>query len=583
MNAAFRRRTPPPRGRIVSLCLLLILCLFGYRQVSGSAPTGSINRNRVVRDFWGGKIEPQQSRYERRCDGQTTRKREENAFQRGPLCSLADSDGVHILSLRGGAGGSSEDESSVDAPVEDANQQSAANSSVRHDSDKNDKESNTSLPTIENEDDEQHSSSDEAAAMSTEDEDDIEFDGSDQRIGTPAVLETTTTTVLDHTEDIISSDSLVSSTNTEDLKDIPSIIQQASDFRARGKELHDDGSFAEAASKFGAAAGLLLPILCEDDSDTYSDDDGPADLTEEFATCRLHEALCRLKAEDYEGAVTACTDVLDLDEKEGSANILVAPALRARAFHRRAKAKVELGDEAAALHDARSAAFLGDRKAVALYGKLMRDSSGPHPSSSDTADGGMDLSSPSSPLFDLFGSGSGGLGPSSSSPFGAGSGQSASPFLPSSLLNLGKASPGGTGGSSLAQSVLSSLTKRLEDKQTQDNICNFLQQTSAPQLQSLASMAGLQIPEQQATKIASFCNGVTPKTLQRTLSFTKRAIYMGKLMRKFVQLIAKYRNIIILLFLLAWIKSALLRPIPLSKAAKRAAKAAAKAAKAKKT
>ena len=48
--------------------------------------------------------------------------------------------------------------------------------------------------------------------------------------------------------------------------------------------------------------------------------------------------------------------------------------VRSRAHYRRAKAHPQLGKEEEALEDARTAALLGDRKAVALYGKLMRGS-----------------------------------------------------------------------------------------------------------------------------------------------------------------------------------------------------------------
>jgi len=354
-------------------------------------------------------------------------------------------------------------------------------------------------------------------------------------------------------EDISSSD-VSSSLDSTDM-DISNIREQATQLRNQGKEHHDKGDYQQAAQHFGNAANLIMPTLASSD-----------ELTEEFATCRLHEALCRLKAQDYEQAVTACSAVLELEE--------VAPAVRARAFHRRAKAQLGLGDDLKALQDARSAAFLGDRKAVALYGKLMRESSSSSLlSTGDNNDQTDDFVSSSTSLFDSL------LSKSPATNEGNPSfddNNSMDSFLSSSFLNgMGQENSAG----SLAKSVLSSLSKRLEDENTQDSICRYLQGVSGPQLQQMAGMAGVPLQQGQATRIAAFCQGVTPKLIRRTLKNTKRGLYGFNLLRKTYSLFAKYRNIWILLFLLAWIKSAIVRPIPIDKrAARRAAKEAAKAA-----
>jgi tetratricopeptide (TPR) repeat protein len=405
----------------------------------------------------------------------------------------------------------------------------------------------------------------------------------------PTVVETTTTTVLDDVAEEESSENNDATTKNNNAaeeqeedwteQDQEIILEQASVLRLAGKDLHDEGNFDEAADSFGAAANLLTPLLTSiAENDDNNDDD--SDLwTEEFATCRLHEALCRLKAEQYDQAAAACSDVLGL---QGDS---VAPALRARAFHRRAKAQLELGDAAAALQDARSASFLGDRKAVALYGKLMRESSPGSSSSSSSSSSIMsqvggtsnadNLASSSALLESLLNKSSGG----SPSSLGGGSTGGGLPFSPLSLLNMGQAAGGGEGQGNLAKSVLLSLSKRLEDEDTQDTICQYLQGTSGPQLQQMASMAGMQLQKGQAAKLASICNGVTPKTIRFTVKTTKRAIYGVQLIRKIMKLVAKYRNILVLLVLLAWIKSAYLRPIPINKkAARRAVKEAAKLA-----
>jgi tetratricopeptide (TPR) repeat protein len=325
------------------------------------------------------------------------------------------------------------------------------------------------------------------------------------------------------------------------------ILQEATALRQQGKELHDAGDWWEAAKVFSQAADLVQ--------------EEPEHLTD-YCTCRLHEALCQLKMEDYDACLAVCTGILDLPDLTG--------AIRARAYHRRAKAHVGLENAEEALVDARAAAFLGDRKAVALYGKLMRGNSG-------TLD---ELASPPM-LNDLLQ----GKNPflSSSAPE---SSSSSNPMLLESLLGksgLGGDIPsllgqGGAGGT-LAKSLLSSLTKRLETDS--DSICAYLQKTNPSQLQQLGSLAGVPLSENQATRLVKFCHSVTPKAIRRTVKFGKRGWYGLTLIRKSIKVVNKYKHLLILWVLALWIKSAILRPIPISKKAQKAAKliAAATAAK----
>jgi tetratricopeptide (TPR) repeat protein len=274
---------------------------------------------------------------------------------------------------------------------------------------------------------------------------------------------------------------------------VQTVASLSSEKRIQGKEYHDEGDFELAARHFGEAANLL-------NGNTSNE----ADI-QECATCRLHEALCLLKCKDYPGAIEACSLVVD---SEG----VIEPALRARALHRRAKAYLELeGEEERALQDARSAAFLGDRKAVALYGKLMRTEQS----------------------------------------------EIQYPFLPTAATSSPMPSNGNI------QSMVTTLVKKLEDEQTLNTICSFLNSASGPQLASLANMAGVPLPSARADKLAQFANSVTPKTIQKVVRISKRGIYVFQLFRKTVQVIQKYRNVLILLLLLAWIKSAVLRPIPI--------------------
>lgn len=315
--------------------------------------------------------------------------------------------------------------------------------------------------------------------------------------------------------------------------------EQAQELRQAGKDLHDQGDWEQAAVTFQKASLLLQdwePLL------------------EEYATCRLHEALCRLKEKDYEQCVEACTAVL---ERQPPA------AIRARALHRRSRAMLGLGLKEDALQDARSAAFLGDRKAVALYGKLMRQDS------------------PNEFFQDLF-QGNGGI--NSFLPTAAATGDSSlsSSALLESLLNKStsnnSASPmsrlmngNNNMGGGLAKSVLLSLSKQVENESTQENICRYLRNANEAQVQQWAAMAGVPLSKGHASRLVSFCHGVTPKGIRRSVKTTKRVWYGISLVRKISQVASKYRNLLVLWVLLAWIKSALQRPIPVNKKAARLA------------
>jgi tetratricopeptide (TPR) repeat protein len=315
------------------------------------------------------------------------------------------------------------------------------------------------------------------------------------------------------------------------------VLEQAQELRQAGKDLHDQGDWEQAAIAFQKASLLLEEW---------------APLLEEYATCRLHEALCFLKQKDYTECIEACTAVL---EREPPA------AIRARALHRRSRAKLGLGLEEDALQDARSAAFLGDRKAVALYGKLMRqDSSSGDASLQDMFQGGNpfmaaatgDSSSMSSGLLESL------LNKSTSN---------GSASNPMSMLMNGN----NNGGGGLAKSVLSSLSKQVENESTQENICRYLQNANEAQVQQLAAMAGVPLSQGHASRLVSFCHGITPKGIRKSVKTTKRVWYGISLMRKTSQILSKYRHFLILWVLIAWIKSALQRPIPINKKAARLA------------
>jgi len=94
----------------------------------------------------------------------------------------------------------------------------------------------------------------------------------------------------------------------------PTRTEIATALRLEGKKHHDEGDFVGAAEVFRKAADTLLTggERGEDSSPP------PPRLSEDYATCRLHQALCNLKSGDYEPCIKACTEILrdgDYDER----------------------------------------------------------------------------------------------------------------------------------------------------------------------------------------------------------------------------------------------------------------------------
>lgn len=365
---------------------------------------------------------------------------------------------------------------------------------------------------------------------------------------------------------------------------LSSITEVAAALRLEGKKYHDQGDFVKAAEVFRNAADSLLKGEADGDEQSSS-----MRMSEDYATCRLHQALCHLKSEDYELCIEACTDVLqdNIDDVHSGSTHL--PAINARAYHRRAKAKMALGDNSGALQDARTASFLGDGKAVNLYGKLMRETSSSELSSfinpllSPGSSPSSSSLSPASPNFSLLESL---INKSSVGDEGASSSGGFPDFSPASLL-LGNGGGSnllgtlGSGSGGMAKSIIKNLAKRLDDESTQVTICNFLQKTNKAQLMSLASMAGLDnaLEETQVNRLVKFCHGITPKGIRRTVLGTKILVYFVKLIRRTIQVINRYKTLIVAALMLQWMKSAILRPLPINtRAAKKAAKIAAKEA-----
>ena len=328
--------------------------------------------------------------------------------------------------------------------------------------------------------------------------------------------------------------------------------KEATNLRLQGKDLHDQGDFEKAAQLFEQAADIL-----------------EGNDQETSATCRLHQALCHLKSSDYERCWKACDSVIE-STFEG-----IPVPIRARAYHRRAKAKLGLKDSNGALQDARSAAFLGDSKAVGLYGKILRESSGTSSSLTSLFDGYSNqndnekdkLMPPSSPNAALLES----LMNKSSSNTGLGRA-----FSPASLLtgnnnflgsilgtSAGK-SDGKNAAGSMAQSVLSSITDKLEDEPTQTMICSFVNSATKEQLKGVAEAAGVgdSIDDGLYDRVLTVCHNLTPKKIRSTVGWTKRGVYVVRVTRKIGRVVRKYKSLLVGLVILQWTKSACFRPLP---------------------
>ena len=132
---------------------------------------------------------------------------------------------------------------------------------------------------------------------------------------------------------------------------------------------------------------------------------------------------------------------------------------------------------------------------------------------------------------------------------------------------------------SLAKSLLKNLAKRIDDDQTQAQICNFCQGANAGQVKMYAGMAGMQLPDDTADRIVAVANGVTKRKLKRGIRLLRRGIVAVKIMSKAAKVVQKYKHLLILVLICGWAKSSWLRAVPVNKKAiKKAAKEAAKVA-----
>ena len=471
---------------------------------------------------------------------------------------------------------------------------------------------------------------------------DDETEGSEPEAIPDIVFEESDSTSDDNEYDDDRTDVESTSTPSPDTYEVQSneLRTSASDKRALAKTHHDSGNLKDAAIAFREAAVLLdeaMEALSQSssiiDGNTKEEEEG--NIAVERATCRLHEALCLLKDGKPGDCVEACTDVLDDDvtvvslDNESDKNdsgddddtseqprkaavVKIIPAtttttgaakkpaipaqIRARAHHRRAKARLALGDLDGALEDARSAAFMGDRNAVQFYGRLMREGS----AGAELSPSPMGMGAGSNPFLDGMLGGMGG----NTNPFLPSTGAGSSSDFSSSLLNSLLTGSSGSGGGnpfglmgellsppdeskgsskrrrgkakkdSLAKSVLKNVMKRIEDEKTQETICGYLQSTNKQQIMQFSTMAGVPIKEETAQRLSTLANGITPKGIRKGLRRVKRGLKIVKTGRKVLKVIDKYKPVIIVAVLMYWVRSAILEPYPISKKKKLAQQAA---------
>jgi hypothetical protein len=136
-------------------------------------------------------------------------------------------------------------------------------------------------------------------------------------------------------------------------------------------------------------------------------------------------------------------------------------------------------------------------------------------------------------------------------------------------------------GANLAQSVLSSVSKRLDDDATQEMICGYLRGVEDTQLTQLAGMAGIPLNPDLATKMAKMCQNTTKKSIRKIVKMGRRIFYVGRLIRKAMKVMRKYKNVLIITSILWWTSSALTRPFPVQVVKSAASSAPARSSKVK--
>eukprot|EP00934_Nitzschia_sp_Nitz4_P004621 Nitzschia sp. Nitz4//scaffold136_size62208//53331//58820//NITZ4_006378-RA/size62208-processed-gene-0.42-mRNA-1//-1//CDS//3329535648//4611//frame0 len=288
--------------------------------------------------------------------------------------------------------------------------------------------------------------------------------------------------------------------------------------RLEGVQAFEAGNFDGAAGLFAKASDLVLETV---DNETESFTQMQID---EYATCRLHQALCLLKTSQFEACQDTCTDVID----NAHSGLSPSRILRAKALYRRAKARMQLEDSDGALLDAQAAMYLGDNKATVLYHQL----SPPKEAVPDAMS-----------LFDSM------------------SGNTASPLGMASLLgNAGNPMDmlGGNMAMKNLEGMSTKLMQRLEDPFVQSTICALAKSLDKEQVRLLLQQLGLGIEgDGPCEKIVEVCHSVTPRTIQMGVGAIKFVAFLGQLSRRSLKIYEKYQSIFVLWLVWLWAKRAM--------------------------
>ena len=126
-------------------------------------------------------------------------------------------------------------------------------------------------------------------------------------------------------EDPSPDQSQISGSVTTELSALKALASQK---RVEGKTLHDSGDLASASEAFHEAAALFQRVLNADDESVVGSAEELEQIVEDFATCRLHEALCLFKNGQAENCIWVCSDVLGDDVVVGKSGGAVAETAR---------------------------------------------------------------------------------------------------------------------------------------------------------------------------------------------------------------------------------------------------------------
>ncbi|GMI47572.1 hypothetical protein TrCOL_g4632 [Triparma columacea] len=348
-------------------------------------------------------------------------------------------------------------------------------------------------------------------------------------------------------------------------------MSTATSHRSSGKLLHDTNDYTEAAKEFNLAAetaqkALLIhsstqTTLTNSSPQTMSLDEVKA-LVGEYTTAKLHGSLCALKLGEYKEALELAREASikesepsssssssdsdsDVNEYTTSSSThplseyvnLVPVKSLARSHFRAARASQLLGQTESSKEDARIAAFLGDDKGAALYGRIIRDEGGMDNEMGQTGFRGIveEIGNQDFGTDDLGGlsalTGLGGLGGMK----GIGGGNS-----PDGSIDLLK-------------SFLTNALSSLSNPSTRTSIASFCQSASPGTVLGLAAMAGADVGKDRADSISRIAKSITEDRLEKAVIWTGRIRKVFKVIKRVGRMVknVKWAAVWILLWMFA--------------------------------